>query len=220
MCCFLFVSLHAAADFAQRSSGASSAPFGSNADSFAFAQQMMRFQEDALRSNASNANSKSETSAGDLSGLNKKTKASDRELTLDNLYDGGANGSFLDGIIRHSLDRKPDSIRHGALLDQLLVKSNRQQGGSDIADNANSNNKRTASPFSYVHHAIKRERIDSSSERESVERDVSKESSESLLKYRDSISGRLDDKHAKDSTEDLNGSTPENKINRNTEDSS
>lgn len=191
----------------------------------------MRFQEDALRSNVSNSNNKSETSAGDLSGLNKKAKAN--ELTLDNLYDGGANGSFLDGIIRQSLDRKPDSIRHGALLDQLLVKSSRQQSsggggggggagsaGSDIADNANSNNKRTASPFSYVHHAIKRERIDSSSERESVERDVSKESSESLLKYRDSISARLDDKSAKDSTEDLNGSTPENKINRNAEDSS
>lgn len=180
----------------------------------------MRFQEDALRSNASNSNNKSETPAGDLLALNKKSK-NDRELTLDNLYDGSANGSFLDGIIRHSLDRKPDSIRHGALLDQLLVKSNRQQSGgsgsSNLTDSANSNNKRTASPFGYVHHAIKRERINSSSERDSVERDVSKESSESLLKYRDSLTTRMDDKHAKDLSEDVNGTTPDNKSNRNTE---
>lgn len=203
--------IRSATDFAQRSSGASSAPFAGNAESFAFAQQMMRFQEDIR----SNSNNKSETSAGDLSGLNKKNNKA--ELTLDSLYDGGANGSFLDGIIRHSLDRKPDLIRHGALLDQLLVKSNRQQSG-DITDNANSNNKRTASPFSYVHHAIKRERIDSSSERESIERDLPKESSESpLLKYRDTLSTRMDDKNAKDSTEDLNGTTPDNKTNRNTE---
>lgn len=204
--------VRSAADFAPRSSSASSAPFAGNAESFAFAQQMMRFHEDAQRSNSNN---KSETSASDLSGLHKKNNKA--ELTLDSLYDGGANGSFLDGIIRHSLDRKPDSIRHGALLDQLLVKSNRQQSGGDITDNANSNNKRTASPFSYVHHAIKRERIDSSSERESVERDMPKDTSESLLKYRDSLSARMDDKNAKDCADDLNGTTPDNKTNRNTE---
>lgn len=206
--------MRVAADFTQRTSGASASAFAGNAESYAFAQQMMRFQEDALRSNANSSNNKSETSTGDLVNLNKKSKT-ERELSLENLYDGGANGSFLDGIIRHSLDRKTDSIPHGALLDQLLVKNNRQQCGD--TDNGNSNNKRSASPFSYVHQAIKRERTGSSSERESIERDVSKESAESILKYRDSLSLRIDDKIAKDLTEDLNGTSPDNKATRNTE---
>lgn len=201
-------------DFAQRTSGAASAAaFTGNAESY-FATQMMRFQEDALRSNANNSN-KSETSTADLANLNKKSKT-DRELTLESLYDGGANGSFLDGIIRHSLDRKTDSIPHGALLDQL-VKNNRHSMG-DADNSINPNNKRAASPLGYVHHQrIKRERTGSSSgdtDRESVERDISKESVESLLKYRDNLSLRVDDKVLKGSSEDLNGISPDNKAAR------
>lgn len=200
-------------DFPQRTSGTSATAFAGNAESY-FATQMMRFQEDALRSNANNSNNKSDS---DLAKLNKKCK-SERELTLENLYDGGANGSFLDGIIRHSLDRKSDSIPHGALLDQL-VKNNRQSV-CDSENNSNSNNKRSASPFSFVHQAIKRERTGSSSgdtDRESVERDMSKESVESLLKFRDNLTLRMDEKNLKDSMEDLNGISSGNKSVRNTD---
>lgn len=201
-------------DFAQRT-GAGASGFAGNAESY-FATQMMRLQEDALRSNANNSNSKSETATVDLASLNKKCKA-ERELTLENLYDSGANGSFLDGIIRHSLDRKSESIPHGALLDQL-VKNNRHSLG-DVDNSTSLNNKRAASPIGYVHsQRIKRERTGSSSgdtDRESAERDISKESVESLLKYRDSLSLRMDDKHLKDSTEDLNGISPDNKSVRN-----
>lgn len=199
-------------DFPQRTSGTSAAAFSGNAESYF--GQMMRFQEDALRSNANNSNNKSDS---DLAKLNKKCK-SERELTLENLYDGGANGSFLDGIIRHSLDRKSDSIPHGALLDQL-VKNNRQTV-CDSENNTNSNNKRAASPFSFVHQAIKRERTGSSSgdtDRESVERDMSKESVESLLKFRDNLTLRMDEKNLKDSVEDLNGISSDTKSVRNTE---
>ncbi|XP_031633032.1 mushroom body large-type Kenyon cell-specific protein 1 isoform X2 [Contarinia nasturtii] len=202
-------------DFPQRTSGASAAAFGGNAESY-FATQMMRFQEDALRSNANNSNSKSES---DLAKLNKKCK-NERELTLENLYESGANGSFLDGIIRHSLDRKSESIPHGALLDQL-VKNNRQSVCGDTENNTNnSNNKRAASPFSFVHQAIKRERTGSSSgdtDRESVERDISKESVETLLKFRDNLTLRMDEKNLKDSAEDLNGISLDNKSVRNTD---
>lgn len=208
-------------DFPQRTSGsgaaaaaAAAAAFGGNAESF-FATQMMRFQEDALRSNANNSNNKADS---DLVKLNKKLE---REITLENLYDGSANGSFLDGIIRHSLDRKSDSIPHGALLDQL-VKNNRQSV-CDTESNAtnNSNNKRAASPFNFVHQSIKRERAGSSSgdtDHESIERDMSKESVESLLKFRDNLTLRMDDtKNLKDSAEDLNGLSSDNKSVRITE---
>ena len=40
----------------------------------------------------------------------------------ESLYVGGTNGSssFLDGIIRHSLDKKANDISQGALFEQLL----------------------------------------------------------------------------------------------------
>lgn len=204
-------------DFAQRSTG-SAAPFSAtNADTFFASQMMQRFQEDALRqSNAGNSTNKAGASVtgGDLAAVAKaKLAANDRESSLENLYDGsGANGSFLDGIIRYSLDRKTgDSIPQGALLDQL-VKNNRHSaamsgsgGGGGGGDSDTSTQKRAGSPFNFTPHAIKRERTSSSSgdtDRDSAERDIPKGSLETLLKY--------NRERPKSLAEELNGASTEN----------
>lgn len=207
-------------DFAQRPSG-SAAPFAaSNADTFFASQMMQRFQEDALRqSNAGNSMSKAGTSAAvcDLTATAAATKSklasNDRETSIENLYDGtGANGSFLDGIIRYSLDRKTgDSIPQGALLDQL-VKNNRHtaamsgSGGGGGGDSDASNcQKRAGSPFNFTPHAIKRERTSSSSgdtDRDSAERDIPKDTLETLLKY--------NRERPKSLAEELNGASTDN----------
>lgn len=225
-------------DFAQRSSS-TSATFPANAESFFASQMIQRFQEDALRqSNASNltsskAGSSMTTTASDIAAVassaskNKQNISGkmEREMTLENLYDGtSANGSFLDGIIRNRLAGKTgDSIPHGALLDQL-VKNNRHSISD--GDGSNSNNKRSGSPFNFAHHGIKRERTSSSSgdtDPDSVERDLpSKESVAALLKYREGLSLRMDVKSRKSSTDELNGISPDSKMQRHieTEDSS
>lgn len=188
---------------------------------------MQRFQEDALRqSNAGNSTNKAGTSVsgGDLVATaaagKSKLSSSDRESSLENLYDGtGANGSFLDGIIRYSLDRKTgDSIPQGALLDQL-VKNNRHSaamsGGGGDSDASNCQ-KRAGSPFNFTPHAIKRERTSSSSgdtDRDSAERDIPKDSLENLLKY--------NRERPKSLAEELNGApTDNNKHMENDENSS
>lgn len=133
-----------------------------------------------------------------------------KESTLQSLYEGaGANGSFLDEIIRHSLDRKNDSLSQGAILNQLNKSRYSILGGDS---DANSSNKRPGSPFAYGSHAIKRERTSSSSgetDRESSERDIPKESVEALLKYRE--------RHANDIPEETNGVSTEHKTIQNNE---
>lgn len=202
-------------DFAQRSAAAA-APFSAaNADTFFASQMMQRFQEDALRqSNAGNSTNKAGTSVsgGDLAAAAAKAKlaGNERESSLENLYDGtGANGSFLDGIIRYSLDRKTgDSIPQGALIDQL-VKNNRHtaamSGGGGGDSDASNCQKRAGSPFNFTPHAIKRERTSSSSgdtDRDSAERDIPKDSLETLLKY--------NRERPKSLAEELNGASIDN----------
>lgn len=91
-----------------------------------------------------------------------------RELA-ESIYDGtSTNGSFLDDIIRHSLDKKPGEMHHGALFDQLM-KSNRsaqppsQPSGTEdpttAALLAKVGAKRSAtSPLNFLPELIKRER--------------------------------------------------------------
>nr|XP_029716311.1 protein bunched, class 2/F/G isoform isoform X2 [Aedes albopictus] len=93
-----------------------------------------------------------------------------RELA-ESIYDGtSTNGSFLDDIIRHSLDKKPGDMHHGALFDQLM-KSNRSvqppsQSSGSADDSATaallakvSGSKRSAtSPLNFLPEMIKRER--------------------------------------------------------------
>ncbi|KAL9693385.1 hypothetical protein quinque_012670 [Culex quinquefasciatus] len=97
-----------------------------------------------------------------------------RELA-ESIYDGtSTNGSLLDDIIRHSLDKKPGEMSHGALFDQLMKNNNLRTtpatagssssaiAGSDdpsAAHLAKVGAKRGAtSPLNFLPEIIKRER--------------------------------------------------------------
>lgn len=131
-------------------------------ESFFAAQMRQRFQEHAANAeNAGNASTSNSSGSGSSSANNSKSTTPNSAVTSNNskppphqqppmlatkssrdfaesLYDGSSvNGLLLDGIIRHSLDKKSVDLHHGTLLDQL-VKNNLQFGGS----NNNINNKR------------------------------------------------------------------------------
>lgn len=97
-----------------------------------------------------------------------------RELA-ESIYDGtSTNGSLLDDIIRHSLDKKPGEMSHGALFDQLMKNNNLRTppatAGSSSSVTAGSDDpsaallakvgaKRSAtSPLNFLPETIKRER--------------------------------------------------------------
>lgn len=75
---------------------------------------------------------------------------------LQGIYDGAVSNGLLDGIIRHSLDRKSTDLGHGTLLDQL--KNNLQM--AKYGDAEGFKRKREAeSPLDFnIEMAIKKER--------------------------------------------------------------
>ena len=185
-------------DFARGNNSAGNYP--PNAESFLASQMMQRFQEDSKF--ISNCTPTSSVKSSTNSSTHSK---STRELA-ESLYDGAsANGSsLLDGIIRHSLDRKSVDIPHGALLDQL-VKSNRTPNhlSSIVTEDSPNNLKRSGSPLNFAQSDIKRERLSpfssDSIEKDSSsvpDRDLTKESVESLFKIRDRLSLRIDESTA------------------------
>lgn len=155
-------------------------PPSSSAESSFAAQMRQRFHEHAANAAASDGNalgtSNSSASSGHSSANNSKSTTPNSGVNSNNkpapplktarefaesLYDGAsANGAFLDGIIRHSLDRKSGDLHHGTLLDQL-VKNNLQfnkEGGLNLKRGA-------PSPLSFgapMDHHLKRERASSS----------------------------------------------------------
>lgn len=207
-------------DYARAAAG-TPATYATNAEAFFASQMLQQMQEEPMRQSASTHASGKSAAATSVGSNNSQTKTT-RELAAS-IYDGNsASGCLLDNIIRHTLDRRSgESVSHGALLDQL-VKNNRHpmndSGGSvgGGGDGSNSSNKRAGSPFQYDQHGIKRERNSSSSgetDRESVERDIAKESVAAMLKYRDGLSLRLDPNNLRNSTDDVNGSTsPDHKL--------
>lgn len=136
-------------DFARQSSGAAAGSSGGSADNIFASPMMQRFQDQhggkapAISNNSANA---------------PKTT---RELA-ESIYDGtSTNGSLLDDIIRHSLDKKPGEVPHGALFDQLMKNNNLRTGSDDpsAALLAKVNAKRSAtSPLNFLPESIKRER--------------------------------------------------------------
>lgn len=184
-----------------------------------FAQHMMqRFQEEtANRNGGSGSNSGAKTpNNNNTSGLLPGTKTA-RELA-ESIYDSSTNGSFLDGIIRHSLDKKPAEMNHGALFDQL-VKNNRANNTGDQSDHesssaammaaaasvsASSGKKRSGSPINFAQSDIKRERASpaSSVDTDRETGDFTKETVENLIKLRESLAIKVEGSETK---EDING---------------
>lgn len=175
-------------DFARAAAAASQNPaantpgFPPNADFFT-QQMLQKFQEDhSFKSpvngnsggggggSGNGANSGGGGGGGQSSNNNNNTKT---QRDLDSLYDAvGTNGSsFLDGIIRQSLDKKPNDIVQGTFIEQLLkqTKTSRTSSGPSDDDDyspasSQHNNKRSGSPMNYSHlPEIKRERASPSS---------------------------------------------------------
>lgn len=182
-------------DFARSSSNPASFP--PNAENLFTQQMLQKLQEEQAR----NANAFKTPTNGNQS-------KSPRDLA-ESLYEGGTNGSssFLDGIIRHSLDKKANDISQGALFEQLLKNTRKSlpnsSSHSDDDDNVHGL-KRSGSPLNFSHHTdIKRERASPSSVETDSEylqqeqKNISKDAMENLLKLRDNLS-----LHA----EDMNGS--------------
>lgn len=140
-------------DFArQTAAGASAGTSGSSGDSIFASPMMQRFQQEQQSNKGANHSG---------SGAPKTT----RELA-ESVYDGiSTNGSLLDDIIRHSLDKKPGEMPHGALFDQLMktnLRTSSTVAGSEdpsAALLARVGAKRSAtSPLNYLSDNIKRER--------------------------------------------------------------
>ncbi|GAB0092397.1 hypothetical protein DMENIID0001_073870 [Sergentomyia squamirostris] len=201
-----------------RTPGPSSFPPNA-ADNFYASHIIQRIQEQSVRhQNVSGSVTASSSSTPSISSKNIFTSAPSASLPktarelAESLYDGAnANGSFLDGIIRHSLDRKPNELPHGTLLDHLVKNS--LQGTSTSDEGGGVATKRSASP-AFGTHDVKKERksplslvsgvgssIIQDKEHSSIFADMSKESVDNLLKLREGLSFR------RNSTEDHNGST-------------
>ncbi|XP_063704448.1 mushroom body large-type Kenyon cell-specific protein 1 isoform X2 [Culicoides brevitarsis] len=214
----------AASQSGQQSAG--SAPtFPPNAEHL-FAQHMMqRFQqqEDNAASNRNGGGSNSSGSKtpnnGSTSGASTPASGKSARELAESIYDANTNGSFLDGIIRHSLDKKPAEMNHGALFDQLVKNSNRDDHGSTLnaamvaatallgggPQSATAmGRKRSGSPLSFAQTEIKRERAsspnsaasddsDRPSSREAT--DFTKDTVEQLIKLRQGMTlhGAKDD---------------------------
>ncbi|XP_055528360.1 mushroom body large-type Kenyon cell-specific protein 1 isoform X2 [Wyeomyia smithii] len=141
-------------DFARQSAGSGAGSSGPSSDNIFASPMMQRFQQEQQQQQQS---SKVPNSSGTSA---PKTA---RELA-ESIYDGtSTNGSLLDDIIRHSLDKKPGEMPHGALFDQLM-KSNLRTTSSASDDPsaallARVGAKRSAtSPLNYLPDNIKRER--------------------------------------------------------------
>ncbi|KAG4075677.1 hypothetical protein HA402_003502 [Bradysia odoriphaga] len=190
-------------DFTRSPATGSTSAFPANAESYFASQMMHRFQDDARQSGVSSSMAKSTT-------ISNQSKSA-RELA-ESLYDGAStNGSFLDGIIRHSLDRKTGDNSHGTLLDQLVKNNRHSDEGSS---------KRPGSPINFAQSEIKRERASPSSgetDKDSCDYEIPKESVETLMKYREILKQGSDEKCLKSSVENLNGNSPINKVTQHSE---
>uniref|UniRef100_T1E2H7 Putative mushroom body large-type kenyon cell-specific protein 1 n=1 Tax=Psorophora albipes TaxID=869069 RepID=T1E2H7_9DIPT len=114
-------------DFVGRQAGAGAAGSSTGAADNIFASPLMqRFQQEQNKVGGGGA-------GGALSN-NSGTPKTVRERA-ESMYDGtSTNGSLLDNIIRHSLDKKPGEMPHGALFDQLMKSNNLRQPSSQAAD--------------------------------------------------------------------------------------
>lgn len=145
-------------DFSRGSTQNTASAFSPDAENFFTQQMLQKMQDDQQQQFKSpvNGNQNSSTS-------NNKPA----ENLFDSVATNGASSSFLDGIIRQSLDKKPSELNHGTLFEQLLknTKSSILNSSGPSDDNGYSSSlsksiKRPASPLDFAKHSeIKRERL-------------------------------------------------------------
>lgn len=145
-------------DFTRSSSTSSqnNAPqFPQNAENFFTQQMLQKFQDDQQQQQF-----KPPVNGNQSNAINKGPR------DLDSPYEGlSTNGSsFLDGIIRQSLDKKPGELVHGTLFEHLLKSKNSLPTSSGPSDDddypaSKAKIKRPGSPLNFTQHPeIKRER--------------------------------------------------------------
>lgn len=177
-------------DFGRATSQNNSASFPPNAENFFTQQMLQKIQEDQQQQFKSPVN-----------GNNSTTNKSNSENAFDNVSTNGSS-SFLDGIIRQTLDKKPSELSHGTLFEQLLKNTKNSIMGSGSSDDngysptSSKSNKRAGSPLDYAQHSdIKRERA-SPSHNDSETDYLSMMQSQQLLSLRENLGVK----------EELNGS--------------
>lgn len=113
--------------------GPSSVASFPTSDNFFPLQMRQRFQDHSAASEAGNSatsnssgsrnssanNSKSTTPNSAMPNNSKPPGMSGHRELSERFYEGTNSNGLLDGIIRHSLDRKSTDLHHGTLLDQL-----------------------------------------------------------------------------------------------------
>lgn len=152
-------------DFARGSSQNSSSAFPPNAENFFTQQMLQKIQEDQQQQQQQQFKSPVNGNQNSSPSNNK----SQREA--ENLFDtaatnGSTSSSFLDGIIRQSLDKKPSEHNsHSTIFEQLLKNTKNSilsSGPSDdngYSPTSSKLKKRHGSPLDFAQHSeIKRER--------------------------------------------------------------
>lgn len=143
-------------DFARGSSQNSSTPFPPSAENFFTQQMLQKIQEEQQQQQQQ---FKSPVN-GNQSNSSSNSKA---QRDAESLFDSvGTNGSssFLDGIIRQSLDKKPSELNHGTLFEQLLKNTKHSMlDDNGYSSTSSKSKKRLGSPTDFSQHSeIKRER--------------------------------------------------------------
>lgn len=142
-------------DFARSSAQNSSAPsFPPNPENFFTQQMLQKIQDEQQQMHFKPP-------------VNGNSSANNKPSNAENVFDAvGPNGSssFLDGIIRQTLDKKPSEIGHSTLFEQLLKNTKNSMMNRPPSDeslrNLTKNSKRAGSPLDFVQHSdIKRERV-------------------------------------------------------------
>lgn len=182
-------------EFPRGSSQNTPAPFPPNVENFFTQQMLKKIQEDQQHQFKSPVNGNQSNSARDT----------------ENLFDavgtnGSSSSSFLDGIIRQSLDKKPNEMTHGTLFEQLLKNnSNHSMMSSGLSDDngfsphSPKSKKRAGSPLNFAE--IKRERA--SPPHNDAEPDyLSLMQNQQILSLRESLNVK----------EELNGSSSKNDL--------
>lgn len=143
-------------DFTRGSPQNSSTPFPPSPDNFFTQQMLQKIQEEQQQQFKSPVNG-------------NQSNSSNSKRDAEHLFDavgtnGSSSSSFLDNIIRHSLDKKPNE--HSTLFEHLLknTKNSILSSGGSSEDNGYSmhspkSKKRSGSPLDFGSHSeIKRER--------------------------------------------------------------
>lgn len=145
-------------DFSRGSAQNTSSAFSPNAENFFTQQMLQKIQDEQQQQFKSPVNGNQ-----NISTSNNKPA----ENLFENVATNGSSSSFLDGIIRQSLDKKPSELNHGTLFEQLLknTKSSIMNNSGPSDDNGYSStlsksSKRPGSPLDFATHSeIKRERV-------------------------------------------------------------